>query len=84
MWPGDVCCIISICPSGYLEFEGVRVVGAGDEVCVHAGAPAEGAFVGGLLVVPVLRLDALPVAGGRVGGADRLTTCTETHTTPWY
>ena len=56
--------IISICPSGYLEFEGVRVVGAGDEVCVHAGAPAEGAFVGGLLVVPVLRLDALPVAGG--------------------
>lgn len=59
----------------HLELERVRVIGTGREVGVHPGAPTERAPVGGLLIITIFRLDALPVAGRGVGGTYCLTTC---------
>lgn len=58
----------------YLQLEGVCVVRTGGEVGVHEGAAAEGAVVRQLVLLAVLRLHALSVAVGGVGGAHRLTT----------
>lgn len=65
---------------GYLQLEGVSVVRTRGEVGVHEGAAAEGSVVRQLVLLAVLRLDALSVAVGGVGGAHRLTTYAKNNT----
>lgn len=60
----------------HLQFEGVCVVGTRGEVGVSQRSAAERPAVRQLVLLAVLRLDALSVAVGGVGGAHRLATYT--------